>query len=47
MPEIAVEEHCLTVKPELKEAGLRASKCLVMLECFSDYIRSHIQLREI
>ncbi|OEL33301.1 hypothetical protein BAE44_0005676 [Dichanthelium oligosanthes] len=29
--EVAVGEHRLAVKPELKEAALRASKCLVNL----------------
>jgi nuclear pore complex protein Nup188 len=40
--EVAVGEHRLSVKPELKEAALRVSKCLVnlllLLRCLAEQI---------
>lgn len=39
--EVAVGERRLTVKPELKEAALRASKCLVILLPLSHVLDVH------
>ena len=39
--EVAVGEHRLSVKTELKEAALRASKCLVILLPLSHLLDGH------